>query len=63
MNLVRHLDERLLTDVNGLARRTPWLHGMVLGHATYGVARMFRAPAASPARQPEPAAESGALAA
>jgi membrane-associated phospholipid phosphatase len=38
MNLLRHLDERLLTDVNGLARRTPWLHGTALGYAAYGVA-------------------------
>ena len=37
MNAVRALDDRLLGDVNGLARSTPWLHGVVLGYATYGV--------------------------
>src|SRR3954471_19791004 len=31
------LDDRLLLDVNGFARDTPWLHGVVLGYATYGV--------------------------
>jgi membrane-associated phospholipid phosphatase len=37
MTWPRSLDDRLLTDVNGFARSTPWLHGVVLGYATYGV--------------------------
>jgi membrane-associated phospholipid phosphatase len=37
MTSLRSLDDRLLTDVNGVARHTPWLHGVVLGYATYGV--------------------------
>jgi membrane-associated phospholipid phosphatase len=37
MTPLRSLDDRLLTDVNGFARSTPWLHGVVLGYATYGV--------------------------
>jgi membrane-associated phospholipid phosphatase len=37
MHSLRSLDDRLLTDVNGFARSTPWLHGAVLGYATYGV--------------------------
>lgn len=32
------LGSRLLTDVNALARATPWLHGVMYGYATYGVA-------------------------
>jgi len=37
MNALRRLDDRLLGDVNGIARHTPVLHGVVLGYATYGV--------------------------
>jgi membrane-associated phospholipid phosphatase len=37
MTSLQSLDDRLLTDVNGFARHTPWLHGVVLGYATYGV--------------------------
>jgi membrane-associated phospholipid phosphatase len=37
MTSLRSLDDRLLTDVNGVARHTPWLHSVVLGFATYGV--------------------------
>ena len=37
MTSLRSLDDRLLADVNGFARSTPWLHGVVLGYATYGV--------------------------
>jgi membrane-associated phospholipid phosphatase len=37
MNTLRRLDDRLLGDVNGVARHTPVLHGVVLGYATYGV--------------------------
>ena len=37
MKTLRSLDDRLLTDVNDLARHTGWLHGVVLGYATYGV--------------------------
>jgi membrane-associated phospholipid phosphatase len=37
MNSLRHLDDQILTDVNGFARHTGWLHGVVLGYATYGV--------------------------
>src|ERR671933_2247038 len=37
MDPLRRLDDRLLLDVNDLARHTPWLHGPVLGYATYGV--------------------------
>jgi membrane-associated phospholipid phosphatase len=37
MTSLQSLDDRLLTDVNGFARSTPWLHGLVLGYATYGV--------------------------
>jgi len=34
---LHRLDDRWLADVNGLARHTAWLHGAVLGYATYGV--------------------------
>jgi membrane-associated phospholipid phosphatase len=34
---VRRLDDRLLTEVNDLARHTGWLHGAILGYATYGL--------------------------
>jgi membrane-associated phospholipid phosphatase len=37
MMTLRRLDDRLLTDVNDLARRTGWLHGAILGYATYGL--------------------------
>src|SRR3954452_19826633 len=37
MTWLSSLDDRLLLDVNGFARDTPWLHGVVLGYATYGV--------------------------
>jgi membrane-associated phospholipid phosphatase len=37
MDTLRRLDDRLLTDVNDLARHTPWLHGVVVGYATYGL--------------------------
>ena len=34
---LRSVDDRLLTGVNGFARSTSWLHGVVLGYAAYGV--------------------------
>ena len=37
MTPLHRLDDRWLADVNGLARHTAWLHGAVLGYATYGV--------------------------
>ncbi len=37
MDTLRRLDDRILTDVNGVARHTGWLHGVVLGYATYGL--------------------------
>jgi membrane-associated phospholipid phosphatase len=37
MTTLHRLDDRLLTDVNDLARHTGWLHGAVLGFATYGL--------------------------
>jgi membrane-associated phospholipid phosphatase len=37
MDTLHRLDDRLLTDVNDLARHTGWLHGAVLAYATYGV--------------------------
>jgi membrane-associated phospholipid phosphatase len=37
MTSLRRLDDRLLADVNDLARHTTWLHGAVLGYATYGL--------------------------
>jgi membrane-associated phospholipid phosphatase len=37
MTSLQSLDDRLLADVNGFARHTPWLHGVVLSYATYGV--------------------------
>jgi membrane-associated phospholipid phosphatase len=37
VTLLHRLDDRLLADVNGFARHTAWLHGAVLGYATYGV--------------------------
>jgi hypothetical protein len=36
-NTLHRLDTRLLTVVNGFARHTGWLHGAVVGNATYGV--------------------------
>jgi membrane-associated phospholipid phosphatase len=38
MDTLRHLDDRLLADVNDLARHTGWLHSAVLAYATYGLA-------------------------
>ena len=38
MDTLRHLDDRILLAVNGFARQTGWLHGVVGGYATYGVA-------------------------
>src|SRR3954447_9505138 len=35
---LHRLDDRLLVDVNEVARHTGGLHGLVLGYATYGVA-------------------------
>lgn len=32
------LDGMLLRDINTFARATPWLHGLMYGYATYGVA-------------------------
>jgi len=37
MNSLRRLDDRLLGDANDLARHTGWLHGAILGYATYGL--------------------------
>jgi membrane-associated phospholipid phosphatase len=37
MNFLRRLDDRLLGDVNDLARHTGWLHGAVRGYAIYGL--------------------------
>jgi hypothetical protein len=37
MVTLHRLDDRLLIDVNDLARHTSWGHGAVLGYATYGV--------------------------
>ena len=37
MSTLHRLDDRLLADVNDFARHTGWLHGVVLGYATYGV--------------------------
>jgi hypothetical protein len=37
MNDLRSLDDRLLADVNDLARHTGGLHRVVLGYATFGV--------------------------
>jgi membrane-associated phospholipid phosphatase len=37
MNSLRRLDDRLLGQVNDLARHTGWLHGAILGYATYGL--------------------------
>jgi membrane-associated phospholipid phosphatase len=37
MQTLRRLDDQILTDVNGFARHTGWLHGAVLGYATYGL--------------------------
>src|SRR4051794_31375939 len=31
------MDDRIFTAVNAFARTTPWLHGFLLGYATYGV--------------------------
>src|SRR4051794_25672714 len=37
MTTLHRLDDRLFTDVNEVARHTGWLHGAVLGYASYGV--------------------------
>lgn len=37
MDALRRLDDQILTAVNGFARHTGWLHGVVLGYATYGL--------------------------
>src|SRR4051795_11462190 len=37
MDTLHRLDDRLLIDVNDLARHTGWLHGAVLAYAGYGV--------------------------
>jgi membrane-associated phospholipid phosphatase len=37
MARLRHLDDQVLLDVNGLARSTGWLHPVLAGYATYGV--------------------------
>jgi membrane-associated phospholipid phosphatase len=37
MMTLRRLDDRLLAEVNDLARHTHWLHAAVLGFATYGL--------------------------
>jgi membrane-associated phospholipid phosphatase len=37
MDTLRRLDDQLLTDVNDLARHTPWLHGLLAGYAKYGM--------------------------
>jgi membrane-associated phospholipid phosphatase len=37
MNSLRRLDDQMLSDVNGFARHTGWLHGVVSGYADYGV--------------------------
>jgi membrane-associated phospholipid phosphatase len=37
MTALHRLDDRLFTDVNEVARHTGWLHGAVLGYASYGV--------------------------
>ena len=37
MNSVRRLDDQWLASVNGFSRHTGWLHGAVLGYATYGL--------------------------
>jgi len=31
------MDDRIFTAVNAFARATPWLHGVLLGYANYGV--------------------------
>jgi membrane-associated phospholipid phosphatase len=37
MIALRRVDDRLLTEVNDLARHTGWLQGVILGYATYGL--------------------------
>jgi undecaprenyl-diphosphatase len=37
METLRHLDDRLLTDVNDVARPTGRLHSVILGYATHGI--------------------------
>ena len=37
MDALRALDDRVMLGANHVARSTPWLHGVVLGYATYGI--------------------------
>jgi membrane-associated phospholipid phosphatase len=37
MTPLHRFDDRLLSDINDLARHTGWLHGAMLGFATYGI--------------------------
>ena len=37
MDSLRHLDDRLLIEVNSFARHTPWLHGPMKAYAADGV--------------------------
>ncbi|SDX80791.1 undecaprenyl-diphosphatase [Modestobacter sp. DSM 44400] len=37
MDTLTHVDDSLLADVNAFARHTGWLHGPLLGYATYGI--------------------------
>ena len=37
MDTLHRLDDQLMSDVNDFARHTGWLHGAVLGYASYGV--------------------------
>ncbi|HEX5510960.1 MAG TPA: phosphatase PAP2 family protein, partial [Actinomycetales bacterium] len=36
-NQLRHLDDQILLAVNGFARHTPALHGVLIGYATFGI--------------------------
>jgi undecaprenyl-diphosphatase len=37
VNQLRHLDDQILLAVNGFARHTPALHGVLIGYATFGI--------------------------
>jgi membrane-associated phospholipid phosphatase len=37
VHTLRHLDDRVLRGINTFARHTPWLHGVLLAWAAYGV--------------------------
>jgi undecaprenyl-diphosphatase len=37
VNALHSLDDRLFLAINSFARSTPWIHGLVLAYATYGV--------------------------